>query len=296
MNYNTYYFTKLRYILYIIVTISFGFSLFSCKSIENQNEIPKKITYKTIQKQELDLNKKNITGMVYSDNLKSLWIQTKTENEPYLFLVNPKTGKTKEKVFVRSISFGWQGISNYENTLHIGDIGDPSKKRKNIQVFSIAESEIKDQFVVPSTKTFVYPEGKKDAKAMVYHPKLKKFFIFTFSKEKTEVYGISSKLEKGTLEKVGELDLTEVTDVQLSSDLTEILIVTNNEVNVFAIPTKNDILSSINNGVPIFHKKLNRCEYKSGCFYGVQNDLCLLVYNPIHDKTYYTLEQKEGYF
>ncbi|WP_157491209.1 hypothetical protein [Flammeovirga sp. SJP92] len=286
----------MKYSLYIIITISLGLNLFSCKSIENKNELPKKITYKTIHKQELDFKKKNVTGMVYSENLKSFWIQTKSENEPYLFLINPKTGKTKDKIFVRSTSFGWQGISNYENTLHIGDIGDPKRKRKSIQVYSIAEGDIKDQFTVPSIKTFSYPRGKKDAKAMVYHPKLKQFFIFTYGAKKSEVYSISSKLDKGTLKKVGEVNLQKVTDVQLSSDFSELLIVANNEVKVFSIKSEKDILSVIDTGMPIFQKRLNNCVFQSGCFYGHKNDLCLLVYNPIQNKTFYTLEQKEGYY
>ncbi|NME67945.1 hypothetical protein [Flammeovirga aprica] len=286
----------MKHSLYFIITISFGLNFLGCKAIENQNEVPKKITYKTIHKQELDLHKKNITGMVYSKNLKSLWVQTKTDNEPYLFLINPATGKTKEKVFVRSTSLGWQGISNHENTLHIGDIGDPKKRRRNIQVLSISEREIREQFAVPSMKTFSYPKSKKDAKAMVYHPTMKKFFIFTYGEEKTEIYSVSSKLKKGTLEKVGELPIAEVTDVHLSDDLSEIMIVTNSEVSVFAIKSDKDILTTIEDGMPIFHKKLNKCTFKSACFYGEKNALCLLVHNPRHDKTYYTLEQKEGYF
>lgn len=285
----------MKKILYYATIITFVLQLTSCKSFENRSEVPQTISYKTVFKQELGFQKKEVTGMIYSQDLKSLWLQTKSENEPYLFLLNPETGIITEKVFVRGTSYGWQGISRYNNTLHIGDIGNPKSKRKHIQVYTIVENQIQDQFAAPTIKTFKYPDKSKDAKAMAYHPRLNEFFIFTYDEFKTEVYSVSASSKKGTLKKVGEIDYQKVTDVHLSKDQTELLIVADNEARVIPINPEEDFLTSIENSVPIFQKKLNNCQFQSACFIGDRNDLCLLVYNPIQNKTFYTLEQKEGY-
>lgn len=280
---------KIKYIL-------IAFLFLGCKSFENKSEVPKKITYDVFQKQELGLEEDKITGMVYSKKKDSFWIQTQSENEPYLFLVNAATGTQKEKVFVRGISMSWQGLSYHSDKIRIGDIGDPLKNRKAIQVYSIEEKSIEDKFVVPTIQNYKYPEKNKDAKAMLFHPKYKMYYFFTYGDNKTEVYGISSKPKQGVLKRIGDIGLKNVTDVHLSKDLNELLIVSKNEVMIYNVRAQKNVISVLKSDIPQYRKDYKNCIIKSACFYGENNDLCLLIHNPIQNTTYYTIEKKRGNF
>lgn len=287
---------KKLYYLYLLTVLNF--TLFSCKSIENKNELPKQTNYRLLHQKQVKLVHADVTGIIYSEAHKSFWVQKKSENEPYIYLIDAESGVQKDKIFVRGTAYDWEGIASNsrDQSIHIGDIGDVAKSRQSIQIYAFDELSVNDHFVVPEIRNYTYPDGPRNAKAMLFHPKTKEYFIFTYGDISTEVYSISSTKKRGTLKKVGELSIKKLTDIQISSNENEILLVADNQVSVFSFKKNKEFITCLENNIPKYTKRLTDSIFQTVCFYGPNSDICYLTYNPTKNVYYFTLEEKVDSF
>ncbi|AZQ65215.1 hypothetical protein EI427_23665 [Flammeovirga pectinis] len=269
--------------------INFLFSLslvciYACKTIEKKSEVPNSGFYLAIHEEAISPNLEKITGIIPSQNKDYLWVQENKGNNPFIYLYNSKTGLQEKKVFIRGTSIAWEDLAKSFNkdkqmSIHVADIGDPNLSRKDIQVYSFKEDDIEDDFVAPEVKYFTYPNGPRDASAMIVNQETEEFYIFTLNKEYTEVYAISIHQKAGKLRKIGVLPFGNVTNVDISFNNKRLLIVKGGDLNMWNIANNRALIPSLLNNTPDYIHVKEKSEYLGTCFKD--------------EKKFYVLDRKE---
>ncbi len=184
------------------------------------------------------------SGLVASRcNKDAFWTHNDSGNGAFLYALD-KTGKkigtwklpdTKNR--------DWEDIAIIKNSagecfLFIGDIGNNSRTRSEQKIFRVKEPKISEADKNSSEKrpkltsppkaiTFVYPEVRHDAEALLIHPETEEIYILTKRYSGASgVYKLPKDYKKGaanTLEKVGDVSLPafpngSVTGGEISSD------------------------------------------------------------------------------
>ncbi|MBB6463573.1 hypothetical protein [Flammeovirga kamogawensis] len=245
--------------------------IYSCKTIEKKSEVPNSGFYLAIHEEAISPDLEKITGIIPSQNKDYLWVQENKGNNPFIYLYNTKTGKQEKKVFIRGTSIAWEDLAKSYNdkdqmSIHVADIGDPHLSRKDIQVYSFKENDIEDDFVAPEVKYFTYPNGPRNASAMIVNQTTEEYYIFTLSKEFTEVYAISIHERAGQLKQIGVLPFGNVTNVDISFDNSRLLIVKEGDLSMWNLENKDKLISNLLNKKPDYIHVKEASEYLGSCF------------------------------
>lgn len=77
-----------------------------------------------------------ISGMCFHDN--DIYAINDGGNGPYIFRLDPETGKLKEKFRFYNISNkDWEELSVYDDRLYIGDLGNNTGTRKDLVIYGV---------------------------------------------------------------------------------------------------------------------------------------------------------------
>jgi hypothetical protein len=96
------------------------------------------------------------------------------------------------------------GPAGEETRLVIGDIGDNKAKRESIQLQVLPEPVPGQEPPAVQTLTLQYPDGPRDAEALLIDPETGALLILAKSAG-SEIYRLPAPWQSGTLEKVGAL-------------------------------------------------------------------------------------------
>ncbi|OJJ15640.1 hypothetical protein BKI52_37795 [marine bacterium AO1-C] len=183
------------------------------------------------------------SGLVASrSNSKAYWTHNDSGGKSKLFLVDD-TGKDLGVFTLKGIKArDWEDIAlgpgpkDGVNYLYVGEIGDNKAKYDEKMIYRIPEPDVsevqtpvkqkikKDQI---ETIRFKYPDGKRDAEALMIDPTTKDIYIVTKREDGVRVYVArypQSTQEVNTLERVGTLDLHKIVAGDISPDGKEVLL------------------------------------------------------------------------
>ncbi len=174
-----------------------------------------------------------------------LWTHNDSGHEAILFALD-LTGTLRGQVHVPARLRDWEdvsaapceqlrGSSHYSGgCLYIGDIGDNSLARPNVQVLVVPEPDPEDRRTpVPDTYALTYPDGPHNAEAMFVVGG--RVFIVTRDKY-GELYGSPTPLGDSRtirLERISRLALTAVTDAEASPGGQHVAVRTSDEVVLY---------------------------------------------------------------
>ncbi len=192
-----------------------------------------------------------VSGLAASANNPGLlWTQNDSGNAPVIYLVDEKL-KIKLACKIQGVkNRDWEDIAvgpgpeAGKNYLYVGDIGDNNANYPFKYIYWFEEPKLNNQrneITITEFNTIIFQleDGKKDAEALMIHPKTKNLYIV--SKRETPVYLYELKYPYAgqdtlTALKVASLPLTQIVAASISSDGKEILI--KNYENVYYWNTK----------------------------------------------------------
>ena len=186
-----------------------------------------------------------VSGIVSSTtNPGVLWMHNDSGDEPRIFAVT-LPGRVVAQVRLEGAKhLDWEDIAKGPGPesgatyLYVADIGDNGARRGAVTIYRIKEPRIdtslRDQRRVVSADsverfTFAYPDGPRDAEAVLVDPLTGDIVFVTKREQRCRVYVASAPLRKGqvdTLEYRGDLPLQLVTGGDVSSDGSTILLKT----------------------------------------------------------------------
>jgi hypothetical protein len=163
-----------------------------------------------------------------------LWSHNDSGNEPVLFAVDA-SGSVRGRVRVPAATRDWEDISAARcpsaDCLYIADIGDNSYARQRVQIYRVPEPALDDPVTArPEVFSLAYPDGPHNAEAAF----VVGAGLFVITRDRAgSLYRVQS-LDRGTsdlaLERIGELDLTGVTDAEASQDGNTVVVRTSDDV------------------------------------------------------------------
>lgn len=166
----------------ILLFIFFSFFIFSQKS--------------TVLSEDL----KEISGIQYiNDTL--IVAHNDGGNGPFLYFINPNSGKTLKRVVVKGVkNTDWEDIALEGKFLYIGDFGNNENKRKNLSIIRVSWKEALTNDSINSEKmTFEYSDQKvfpPEKKALNFDTECMAFadgYLWLFTKNRTDPFdGISN--------------------------------------------------------------------------------------------------------
>ena len=125
-------------------------------------------------------------------------------------------------------------------SIYIGEIGDNGGSRTSISVYRIPEPDLRGLApggslppVIPEIVDLVYPDGPRDAEAMLVDPSNGDIYVITKREERSRVYRASAPRFEGetvTLERVGDLATGGVVGADVCPDGQTVLVKTYPEV------------------------------------------------------------------
>jgi hypothetical protein len=156
------------------------------------------------------------------------WTHNDSGDGPFLYAFDRKGGKRGTWRVTGAKAFDWEDIASGpgpqpgQSYLYVGDIGDNSRKRKEIVVYRVAEPVIttadadtdrnEPQETEPAEAIHLrYPDGSHDAEALAVHPATGDVYIITKTRDTTSAAGVYklaapfSSSAINTLEKVSNL-------------------------------------------------------------------------------------------
>ena len=176
-----------------------------------------------------------------------LWTHNDSGNDAVLYAFE-QTGAVRGQVRVPARMRDWEDVSagpcNQDgDCLYIGDIGDNEMSRRTIQVYRIAEPNPGDrQTGRPEAISLTYPDGPHNAEAMFVADE--RIFIVTkdrsgmLYRSAAAVGDVLSAFNRGStnikLQRIAHLDLTGVTDAEMSPDGATVAVRTSDEVVIYA--------------------------------------------------------------
>ncbi|HAS40424.1 MAG TPA: hypothetical protein DCS93_08095 [Microscillaceae bacterium] len=183
------------------------------------------------------------SGLVASrNNVDAFWTHNDSGGKSKLFLLDG-SGRSLGVFKLKGIKArDWEDITlgpgpkEGVNYLYIGEIGDNRAQYDEKKIYRLPEPKVnvdgepvrqtidKQQI---ETIRFKYPDGNRDAEAMMIDPVSKNIYIVTKREERVRVYVASypqSTTEVNTLQRVGTLDLHKIVAGDISPDGKEVLL------------------------------------------------------------------------
>ena len=109
---------------------------------------------------KIDKQIRETSGLIYFDN--SFWSINDSGNSNVLFRIDTKTGDAIQSINVTNAkNFDWEELSQDENYVYIGDIGDNHGKRPEKQIYRLNKSDIKIKGIDSAKAdiiSFTYPQ------------------------------------------------------------------------------------------------------------------------------------------
>ncbi len=181
-----------------------------------------------------------------------LWTHNDSGDSPRIFAFR-KDGSTKAVMQVSgAYARDWEDIAAGPNhTLWIGDIGDNGRTRDHITVYKVIEPEYVTSGGLAATRyDFRYPDGARDAEALMVRPSDGRLFVVTKSSSGGGIYRAPSYLSRSstnTLTRVASAPAT-VTGASFAPDSESFVLCTYTRAYVYAhfgdTPTQ---VSKVNN-------------------------------------------------
>jgi len=183
------------------------------------------------------------SGLVASrNNPDAFWTHNDSGGESKLFLLD-RTGKNLGVFELKGIKArDWEDIAlgpgpkEGVNYLYVGEIGDNKARYNKKKIYRLPEPKVNasenpvnqviDKQQVETIR-FKYPDGKRDAEAMMIDPTSKDIYIVTKREEQVRVYVArypQSTTKVNTLERVGTLNLHKIVAGDISPDGKEVLL------------------------------------------------------------------------
>ncbi|MBK7033492.1 MAG: hypothetical protein IPH49_09540 [Ignavibacteria bacterium] len=181
------------------------------------------------------------SGMVASTtNPDVLWMHNDSGDEPTLYAVTLKGGVMEKFTLPKATARDWEdmaygpGPEPGKMYLYAGDIGDNEGKRQNITVYRLPEPDLSrkksdrtTQSLTYDTFTFTYPDGARDAEALIVDPLTQDMYIVSKRDKKCRIYRAAAPHVSGTtrkLEFVTALPMNLFTAGDISHDGSQILL------------------------------------------------------------------------
>ena len=176
-----------------------------------------------------------VSGIVQSGQPFVLWMINDSGDEPVVYAVHLRGGQVFRHKLTGAVNVDWEDIaiapSNAEadslgsipTELYIADIGDNNAKRKSISVYRIAEPDVFSSTTIPDAGVekfeLVYPDGPRDAEAMLVDPLTREIVIVTKRDAKARIYSCSELTTSPVqLTFRGELPFTLITAGDVASN------------------------------------------------------------------------------
>lgn len=191
-----------------------------------------------------------ISGIETSSILPDVfWVHNDSGDKPRLFAVN-KQGQTLAEVWLENaINRDWEDITAGPGPepgkyyLYVGETGDNVAAYPSIKIYRFIEPDISSathesplRLTISQydTLSFVYPDGRRDAEAIMLDPLSKDLYIVSKREPAVRVYKAPFPQDPNkisTLQLVGGLDMTMVTAADISANGNEVLV--KNYQNIF---------------------------------------------------------------
>lgn len=209
---------KFKHTFFLLILI-----LGSCvKNSSNKEEIkndllkPNYIKYGS----SIDRRLNEVSGIIESVNFsKNFWVHNDSGDSPRIFRVNLQLEVVQEVELQGITHIDWEDIAygNYNDRefLFIGDIGDNQAIREDIQIYICLEPKQEENIQMPIRSLRInYPDGPRDAEALLYDESYNELVILTKRDPKSRVYTYNlDSSDIGTLQFVGELQLEEISEI-----------------------------------------------------------------------------------
>lgn len=212
-----------------------------------------------------------VSGLVTSAlNPGLIWMHNDSGDEPRIFAVI-LPGRIVARLRLQGAShIDWEDIARGPGPepgasyLNIADIGDNAARRSSITIYRVREplidtSQREIQLTIPSDSverfTLRYPDGARDAEALLVDPLTGDIVIVTKREQRCRVYSVSGPHMNGsdrTLTFHGEIPLQLVTGGDVSPDGSMILLKTYMEVRMWKRNGHTSLASAISDtGSPL---------------------------------------------
>lgn len=119
-----------------------------------------------------------------------LYTHNDSGGDPRVFAIG-KRGQTRAVLTLRGArAHDWEDISTGpDRSLWVGDIGDNARKRAAVTVYRFTEPRrIRTRSVRPTKYSFAYPDGSRDAEALLVHPRTGRVFIVSKASRDAGIY------------------------------------------------------------------------------------------------------------
>lgn len=161
------------------------------------------------------------SGLAASRKNKGVWwTHNDSGGAPAVFAINSQGKPLGRFEVTGATNRDWEDIAiapcpNGDSCLYIGDIGDNGKRYTDIKIYRIPEPTVdpnstqNGNTTTAEVFTLTYPNGPRNAEALLVHPITRDMLIITKEfAERCEVYTLSGETPPGraTLKRVGDLD------------------------------------------------------------------------------------------
>lgn len=214
------------------------FPLLSCSVQAQQPEFGTRVDRGLVENDDIN----EASGIAASRrNPGILWTHNDSGDSTRVFAVGPNGENLGEFFLSGASARDWEDIAVGPGPkadvsyLYVGEIGDNNAQYETKRIYRVAEPDV-DQSAEPSTHTlehvgtitYVYPDGPRDAEALMVDPLTRDIYIVSKREESVRVYRAAypqSTTETITLEHVATLEgLTFITGGDISKDGMHILL------------------------------------------------------------------------
>lgn len=211
---------KLSLIFYLLTLISCGVAPETPEEVDIKIQPLAYTTYGYSTDPRLN----EISGLVESVRYpNNFWVHNDSGDQPRIFRVNRELEIIQEVQLDGVTHIDWEDIAygNYNDykVLVIGDIGDNLAVRDQIQIYLLYEPTEGEVSKEPFRSLQLhYPDGSRDAEALLFDEKNNEIVIVTKRDERSRVYTYPlDDLDTGTLRFEGELQLQSVSELESKS-------------------------------------------------------------------------------
>lgn len=211
---------KYSALFFLLTLVSCGVTPESPVEIDAENQSQAYIEYGYSTDSRLN----EISGMIESVQYpNNFWVHNDSGDQPRIFRVNRELEIVQEVQIEGVNHVDWEDIAygNYgsQKTLFIGDIGDNLAVRDQIQIYLLSEpieGEVSNESL--RSLQLSYPDGPRDAEALLYDDNSNEIVIITKRDERSRVYTYPLNVsDTGLLNFEGELQLENVGELEAGS-------------------------------------------------------------------------------